>query len=72
MSLGITNNGYNVVVGAHLTGANYYARAWVAHLSDDNESWYLTIVDPNTGATINNTALNVRYTLITLKTASPR
>ena len=70
VSLGVRNDGYNVIVGAHVAGASFCVRAWVAHLNDDNESWYLTVINPNTGATVNNTSVNIRYTLIILKTTS--
>jgi hypothetical protein len=35
-----------------------YLRAWRA---SSNDGWYLTAVNPNTGATVNNTSITYRY-----------
>jgi len=57
------NDGKKYVV-APFALQNAFLRAWVAQ---SNNQWYLTAVNPNTGATINNTSLDIRYLLITLK-----
>ena len=65
IALPYSNDGRKYVV-APFALQNSYLRAWVAQA---NNSWYLTAVNPNTGATINNTSLDIRYLLITLKSA---
>jgi hypothetical protein len=58
-----SNDGKKYVV-APFALQNAFLRAWVAQA---NNQWYLTAVNPNTGATINNTSLDIRYLLVTLK-----
>lgn len=66
IATGVTNDGTQYVVAPMVSGSSAFLRAWV---SGTNNVWYLTAVDPNTGATINNTQLAVRYLLVRLKTA---
>lgn len=65
IALPYSNDGRHYVV-APITLNSAYLRAWV---SQSNNNWFLTAVNPNTGATINNTQLSVRYLLVILKTA---
>lgn len=55
------NDGYTAIVAPHVAGHTAYLRAWV---SAANNGWYMTAVDPNTGSTVNNTQLNIRYWLV--------
>lgn len=64
IALGVSNTGLRHVVAPIVSGTDAYLRAWI---SASNGGWYLTAVNPNTGSTINNTALAVRYLLVTLK-----
>lgn len=61
----IANDGLHYVVAPLVSGSNVSLRVWV---SANNGKWYLTAIDPNTGATVNNTQLAVRYLIVTLKT----
>lgn len=54
----VLNDGLTAVVGAHVSGLSVMLRSWV---SGTQGVWYLTAIDPNTGATINNTQLSIRY-----------
>lgn len=65
IATGITNDGLQYVVAPLVSGASVFLRTWV---SANNGGWYLTAIDPNTGATVNNTQLAVRYLIVTLKT----
>ena len=58
IQLAYENDGTTAVIAPIVSGSNVYLRAW---LSRANNHWYLTAVDPNTGATINNTQLSVRF-----------
>ena len=60
-----SNDGAQYVVAPLVSGSSVFLRAWV---SGTNGLWYLTAIDPNTGATVKNTQLAVRYLLVTLKT----
>jgi hypothetical protein len=60
----ITNDGLHYIVAPLVSGANVFLRTWVSAI---NGKWYLTAIDPNTGATVNNTQLAVRYLIVTLK-----
>lgn len=40
------------------SSTDVYLRAWRA---SSNNGWYLTAVNPNTGATVNNTSITYRY-----------
>ena len=64
IALPYSNDGYNYIIGALVSGANVALRAWVSAV---NSSWYLTAIDPNTGATINNTELAIRYLVVSIK-----
>ena len=63
ISLPYSNDGATFIVAPHAAGNNVYYRAWV---SATNNNWYLTAIDPNTGATINNASLNIRYLVLKL------
>lgn len=43
-------------------GNDAFIRAWV----NDQSKWFLTVVNPNTGATYNNAIINVRYLVLKL------
>lgn len=64
INTGYANDGFTAIVAPHASGSNTYLRAWV---SGSNNDWYLTAVDPNTGATRNNTQLSIRYWLVKFK-----
>ena len=57
IALPYVNDGYTAIVAPHTSGSDYYIRAWVNAAG----SWYLTVINPNTGATVNNAAINLRY-----------
>ena len=65
IATGITNDGLHYVVAPLVSGSNVFLRAWVSAV---NGGWYLTAVDPNTGTTVNNTQLAIRFLIVTLKT----
>ena len=58
IQLAYENDGFTAVIAPIVSGSNAYLRAW---LSMANNHWYLTAVDPNSGATVNNTQLAVRF-----------
>lgn len=58
ISLPYANDGVTYIVGPHASGRNVFFRAWV---SESSGNWFLTAIDPNTGATLNNTSVNLRY-----------
>ena len=60
VALGHANDGLTAIVAPHASGGTAYLRAWV---SPANGGWYLTAVNPNTGATINNTEIAIRFWL---------
>lgn len=64
IATGYIANNKVVVCGATALNADCYLRAW---RSTGNGGWYLTAVNPNTGGTVNNTSLDIRYLVITLK-----
>ena len=64
IALGHNNDGYTFVVAPHTSGSDAFLRAWVSNTSGQ---WFLTAVSPNTGVTINNTGLNIRYLLVKIK-----
>lgn len=65
IALSYINDGYTYIVGAMVSGSNAYIRAWVSSV---NGKWYLTAVDPNSGVTINNTSLSLRFLVVKIKT----
>ena len=65
IALSYINDGYTYIVGAMVSGSNAYIRAWVSGV---NGKWYLTAIDPNSGMTINNTSLNLRFLVVKIKT----
>lgn len=58
IALGYANDGLTAIVAPHASGGTAYLRAWISPASGE---WFLTAVNPNTGATINNTELAIRY-----------
>lgn len=58
------NTGKIFIVAPFAAGSNTYLRAWVA---GGGNQWYLTAIDPNTGATQNNRSLSIRYLVVTIK-----
>ena len=57
------NDGLTFIVGAHASGQDVAFRTWVA---SSNGNWFLTMINPNTGETINNTGVNYRYFVVKL------
>jgi len=55
------NDGYTAIIAPHTSGSDYAVRAWVASASG---FWFLTVINPNTGATINESPVNIRYWVI--------
>ena len=51
------------VIAATALNVNAFIRAW---RSTSTQGWYLTVVDPNTGAPLANTSINLRYMAIDL------
>ena len=64
IALSYENVGNVFVIAPYATGSSTYLRAWV---SGTNNKWYLTAIDPNTGATQNNKSLSIRYLVVTIK-----
>lgn len=64
IATGFANTGLQFVVAPCVAGNAVFLRAWVS--SADN-GWYLTAINPNTGATVNNTSLAIRYLLVQIK-----
>lgn len=58
VALGDLNDGRTACVGGHISGSNGYVRLWVA---ESNNTWFATVVDANTGNTINNKQIALRY-----------
>lgn len=56
------NDGKTVVFGALVNGANYAVRVW----SNTAGFFYATVIDPNTGDTINNTSVELRFFVLKL------
>ena len=63
IALPTPSNDKYFIAGASATTMDAYLRVWRATLSG---GWYITAINPNTGATINNTQMGIRYLLITL------
>lgn len=63
IALSYTNDGFTYIVGAMVNGSHAYIRAWVS-----GTKWHLTAVAPNTGVTINNTTLEIRFLVVKIKT----
>lgn len=57
IALPYVNTGTTAIISPHVSGADYAIRAWV----NTAGNWFLTVINPNTGATINNTEVNIRY-----------
>lgn len=64
IALPYDNTGKIFIVAPFAAGSNAYLRAWV---TGSGNQWYLTAVDPNTGTTINNRSLQIRYLVVTIK-----
>lgn len=56
------NDGFTFVLGAHLNGGTGFIRIWV----NTQAKWFLTVINPNTGETINNVLVDVRYLVLKL------
>ena len=63
IALDAVANGKQFIISPHAVGNDAFLRLWRA---TSNGIWYLTAVNPNTGATINSTELEIRYLKITL------
>lgn len=61
VSLSVVNDGKTAIFGAIENSKNYYVRVWLAGSSN---TYFATVVNPNTGATINNESVNLRYWLV--------
>lgn len=61
ISLGVANDGKTAIFGAIVNAKNYYVRIWVA---SSNNTFYATVINPNTGATINSESVDLRYWLV--------
>lgn len=58
------NDGYTYIVGALVSGTDAFLRTWVSSI---NNKWYLTAVNPSSGASLNNTQLAIRYLVVKIK-----
>ena len=58
------NDGLTYILAPFALGQNYFIKTWVAAISN---TWYLTVTNPNTGATINNAIIDIRYLVIKIK-----
>lgn len=63
---GVPNDGFTAVVAPYVNASDVCLRSWV---SSAQNAWFLTAINPNTGATVNNTSLQVRYWVIKFKQA---
>lgn len=59
----VVNDGTNYVIAPYVSGTSVYLRAWV---NPNNNNWYLTAINPNTGDTIKSSQINIRYVLLKL------
>ena len=55
--LGINNDGLNFIVAGYCYLQQYSVRPWVTGVSDQ---WVITVINPNTGDTVNNTTVQYR------------
>jgi hypothetical protein len=62
------NDGRTVVFGAHVSGMNIAVKEWVS--INNGGYWYLTVYDPNTGATKNNESVQIRYFVMRIRNSS--
>ena len=65
ISTPFVNTGYIGIFSPYTFPNDYYVRAWV---SSANNHWFLTVINPNTGATINNTSVGIRYWAVEFST----
>lgn len=63
---GVPNDGLTAVVAPYVNASDVCLRLWV---SSAQNAWFLTAINPNTGATVNNTSLQIRYWVIKFKQA---
>ena len=63
---GVPNDGLTAVVAPYVNASDVCLRSWV---SSAQNAWFLTAINPNTGATVNNTSLQIRYWVIKFKQA---
>lgn len=61
IALSVANDGKTAIFGALVNAKNYYVRIWVA---SSNNTFYATVINPNTGATINSESVDLRYWLV--------
>lgn len=66
IALDEVNDGYTYILSPICAGHNVYLRVWVADQGSSGQKYYLTATNPNTGATVNNTSLNIRYIVLRL------
>lgn len=55
------NDGYIYIIAPYAYGVNCYLRCWV---SNANNHWFLTAINPNTGETLNDIDIPVRYLVV--------
>lgn len=67
IATGYTADGKTFLCGAYVTNVACCMRMWV---SNSNSKWYLTAINPNTGATLNNTSVAYKYFAVILNSAS--
>ena len=63
IALDYENNGYTFIIGAYESGHSVFLRYWVAPSSN---KWFLTAINPNTGNTVNNSEISIRYCVLTI------
>lgn len=60
------NDGKTAIIAVFTNGTGYHGRTWI---SPSNNYWVTTIINPNTGATVNNTQVELRYWLLKFESA---
>ena len=56
------NDGFTFVLAAHANGGNAFIRIWV----NSQSKWFLTVIDSNTGETVNDSPIVLRYLVLKL------
>jgi len=67
IATGYTADGKTFLCGAYVTNVACCMRMWV---SNSNSKWYLTAINPNTGATLNKVSVSYKYFAVILNSAS--
>lgn len=58
------NDGLTYIIAPLVSGTDAFLRTWIA---STNGGWYFTAVNPNTGATLNNAQLAIRFLVVKIK-----